>query len=185
VDWIYRDLERVRHWIDLALDGRVEFHYQPGHPFAFGTHSYLGEVAVCRVLADRTGLIDGLKALTLPYPHLLRKRLLGTIWEAGFSLDIAEKAAMRGDVAYVAGCVFRCCAVLAQVLFALNERYWLNEKGALVAVGAFPLRPPAFVEVVQAAVGNPGRTPEALVHTLQRMESVVSDVERLCEGQND
>jgi len=52
VDWIYRDLDRVRRiWSDCQA-GRYEIGAQPGHPLGYYSHSYAGETAQCRVLAD-------------------------------------------------------------------------------------------------------------------------------------
>ena len=39
----------------------------------------------------------------------------------------------------IAGCAFRSLACVAQVLFALNRRYLINEKGAIEAAAQLPL----------------------------------------------
>jgi hypothetical protein len=49
VDWIYRDLDRVRRvWADCCQGG-YEVGVQAGHPLGFYSHAYAGEVALCRV----------------------------------------------------------------------------------------------------------------------------------------
>ena len=60
-------------------------------------------------------------------------------WEVLFSIDNAHTAVPRGDQAYIAGCAFRSLACAAQVLFALNRHYLINEKGALAAAAQLPL----------------------------------------------
>ena len=60
-------------------------------------------------------------------------------WEILFSIENAETAVLKGDQAYIAGCAFRSLACVAQVLFALNRRYLINEKGALAAAARLPL----------------------------------------------
>jgi hypothetical protein len=52
-------------------------------------------------------------------------------WETLFSIDNAQAAVAKGDQTYVAGCAFRSLACAAQVLFTLNRRYLINEKGAV------------------------------------------------------
>jgi hypothetical protein len=60
-------------------------------------------------------------------------------WEISFSLVVAQNAVARGDVAYAAGCCFRSVACMNQGLFALNEAYLLNEKGAVGLANSFTL----------------------------------------------
>jgi Nucleotidyltransferase domain len=60
-------------------------------------------------------------------------------WEILFSIENAHTAVPRGDETYIAGCAFRTLACAAQVLFAVNRRYLVNEKGALA--GAARLSP--------------------------------------------
>ncbi len=102
------------------------------------------------------------------------------LWEAQFALENAAKAPDRGDTFYVAGCLFRCAACLVQALFALNGRYFLNEKGSVAAAAAFRLRPEKFAETITDVLAATGRTPEALQHDLTRMESLVRATRRVC-----
>jgi len=137
VDLLYRPIEPVE---TVIRDGRVVMDYQAGHPHGFCSAIWMGEVAVRRVLHDPQGVIAGLKALTAPYPDRLREALVRrSQWEALFSIENAQTAVLRGDETYIAGCAFRSLSCVAQVLFALNRRYLLNEKGALEAAARLPL----------------------------------------------
>ncbi len=150
VDFLYRDLAKVRRVITACQAGELEIAYQPGHPHGFVTSIYMGEVAQARILWDPTGALVVLKAQTQPYPAALRQATFAKfLWEAGFSLETAHKAVARVDVAYVAGCCFRTVTCLMQVLFALNGQYLLNEKGAVAIAATFPQTPPTL----QARVG--------------------------------
>ncbi|MDU6673797.1 MAG: DNA polymerase subunit beta, partial [Bradyrhizobium sp.] len=54
------------------------------------------------------------------------------------------------------GCAYRALACLAQVLFAINARYLINEKAALAEAASFPLTPDrlqARVQSVWQAIG--------------------------------
>jgi hypothetical protein len=131
VDVLYRDLDRVERVIDDCTRGIIEAVYQPGHPHAFVSAIYMGEIAICEPLLDPHGTIATLKARTRPYPPALREAIERAFgWEADFCVKIAEKALPRGDAAYVTGCCFRGAMCILQVLFARNGEYWLNEKGA-------------------------------------------------------
>jgi predicted nucleotidyltransferase len=181
VDWLYRDLGRVRRVLDECRAGKTGWHYQAGHPYAFCNHIYLGEVFYCRVLANPDGVLGRPKGLVAEYPPLLKRAILDHLWEAGFALDTARKAATRGDVLYVAGCLFRCAAVLAEVVFALNERYWVNEKGAVQAAGKMDICPERFAERVQGIVGGVRGTAEELLGSVDEMGRLVAEMGRLVE----
>ena len=58
-------------------------------------------------------------------------------WEILFAIENAEIAAARGEQTHIAGCAYRALACVAQTLFALNERYLINEKGALHEAAGF------------------------------------------------
>jgi hypothetical protein len=153
VDLLYRDLRRVGAVIADCRAGRVERHYQPGHPHAFVSAIYMGEVAYCRSLWDPTGALSGLKQMTVPYPRRLAGALVDTfMWEAEFALANARHGRGLDDAAYLAGCSFRCIACLCQVLFALNGIYLLNEKGAVAAIADLWRRPDVFGSRVDAAL---------------------------------
>ncbi|GAA1252184.1 hypothetical protein GCM10009609_14380 [Pseudonocardia aurantiaca] len=113
VDWIYRDLDRVRSCWQAARLGHYSFHAQIGHPLGVPDFAYPGEVALGIVLADRTGQLTALRAETQDYPTALAEALVAGLWEAEFLLTIARKAVPRRDATYVGGCLFRvvgpCC----------------------------------------------------------------------------
>ena len=152
VDFLYRDLSRVAGCIEACRAGQVEIVYQPGHPHGFVSSIYMAEVALGQVLWEADGQVSALKAQTRPYPEALKEALLQKFaWEIDFSLRIAKKSVDRADVAYAAGCCFRCVACLLQVLFALNEQYWMNEKGAVALAETFPIRPPRLRSRIEKA----------------------------------
>lgn len=140
VDLLYRDLGRVRATIADAREGRFSMNYQPGHPHGFCSTIWMGEVATCRPLFDPSGLIAELKSQTWPYPEALKDALVARFgWEVDFAISNAELAAMRAERTHVAGCAYRALCCTAQVLFALNGRYLINEKGAVPEAAAYPI----------------------------------------------
>ncbi len=178
VDLLYRDLERVAAAIDDAHAGKVEPHYQPGHPHAFLSTIHVGEVAHARALHDPVGSLAALQARTTPYPPALAAALRGRFeWEAGFALANGRKSLDRGDVSYLAGCVFRSVACLCQTLFAVNGVYLLNEKGAVAAVSGFARRPSDFAARVSAIYADLGTGAHAVA--LAHLEVLVSETAAL------
>jgi predicted nucleotidyltransferase len=183
VDWLYRDLDLVERTIGECRAGRPSVYYQPGHPHGFHTHIYLGEVHYCRLLHDPEGALGYLRNMTEHYPPRLKRALIRVqLWEARFALDTCRKSAARGDTFYVAGCLFRCAACTVQALFALNERYIINEKGSVEAADSLPLRPANFKESLNSVLARPGESPEELEGSIDRLEDLLVAVEELCAG---
>jgi predicted nucleotidyltransferase len=186
VDWLYRDLDLVSREISECRAGRTSSHYQPGHPHGFHTHIYAGEVHHCRVLRDARGVLASLKALVADYPAALKRSLTRRfLWEANFALETCRKPAARGDVFYVAGCLFRCAACLVQVLFAVNERYFVNEKGSVKVAGSFPLCPEGFEDTVSHVLSEPGRDPARLSESVREFERLVQETRELSDQNPD
>lgn len=140
VDVLYRDLGKVRAVVAECRTGRISIDYQPGHPHGFCSAILMGEAALGVSLIDRTESLAAIKGNALPYPDSLRQALIAKFhWEVAFAIDNAEPAIGRGDATHVAGCAYRALCCLAQVLFALNRRYLINEKGALAEAASFEI----------------------------------------------
>jgi hypothetical protein len=143
VDLLYRNIDDVADVIAQCRVGEIGIHYQPGYPHGFCNAIWMGEVALCQQLHDPDGRLARLKATTSPYPAALRNALIRKFeWEILFSIENGELAAVRSEQTHVAGCAYRALACAAQVLFALNKRYLINEKGALQEAAQLPLTIP-------------------------------------------
>jgi predicted nucleotidyltransferase len=172
VDLLYRCLEAVEEVIRACRGGDVRMDYQPGHPHGFSSAIWMGEVALCRPIHDPDGALATLKVMTEPYPDPLREALIRRfLWEVLFSTENGEIALARGDQTHIAGCAYRALCCVGQVLFALNRRYLINEKGALEEAADFPVAVPRLVERVSnvwQAVG--GRDFHHAFHELRSIE---------------
>ncbi|HEY0605437.1 MAG TPA: nucleotidyltransferase domain-containing protein [Herpetosiphonaceae bacterium] len=183
VDFLYRDLDKVARIISDCHQGQFEIAYQPGHPYGFVSSIYMAEIALCQPLWDPFDTIAALKAQTQPYPNALKHAIVKQCsWEAEFSLQVAQKSVSRGDVAYAAGCCFRCVACLAQTLFALNEHYWMNEKGAVALAATFAQCPPNFKARVEQAFRQLDATAEAIAGAISTLEGLVQETHALVIG---
>ena len=177
VDFLYKDLGRIKSYIDACLNGKVEIFYQGGHPHGFVTSIYLGEVALCKPLYDPEGIIAELKGKVTPYPEALQKAILASFaWEIDFSVGIAKKSIERADVNYAAGCCFRAVMCMLQVLFALNKEYWMNEKGAINITDRFAIKPVDFRKRVAEVYALLEASPEALEKAIYLLKGLSEDV---------
>lgn len=181
VDWLYRDLARVEHEIAECEAGRPVIHYQAGHPHGFWNHIYMGEVFYCRPLYERDSSLSALKARTNVYPPPLKKALIFSLWEASFSLENCHKPAMRGDVTHVAGYLYRAAAVMTQALFALNERYCINEKGAVKLVDTFLLHPDQFSQHINGVLSYIGESADEMTTSVYQFELLLQETQLLCD----
>jgi len=142
---------------------------------------YMAEVHHGRALVDRQGGFAALQTYTVPYPPRLRETVVQrNLWEAQFALENAAKAPARGDTFYVAGCLFRCAASLVQAVFAVNGRYFLNEKRSVALAGSLRIRPERFAETITGILAATGRTAGELEQNLTGMEKLVRATRTVC-----
>jgi hypothetical protein len=182
VDLLYRDIGKVEAVIDAAVQGQLEVAYEAGHPLGFLSSIYLSEVVVCQALWDPAGWIARQKNQVAAYPEPLRQELARRFkFQARFGLDIAEKAARRADITYVAGCLFRSVSWLLIGLFALNRVHWLNEKGALAMANQLEFTPPGLKSRVDEIWRALGPDAHQLSHALAIARSLVEEVTDLTE----
>jgi predicted nucleotidyltransferase len=180
VDWLYRDVERVREAWARAHRGAYDWNAQTGHPLGVPDFAYVGELALAVVLADPSGdLTDLRNAIT--YPDALRAALARNLWEADFLLQIAAKATSRGDAAYIALCLSRAMLLCAHALHAHDRRWLVNEKGAVAGADSLPSAPPHFAERVNQLIGRVGITPTELAESLGTARQLVDEVKWTCE----
>ncbi|MFK3985603.1 nucleotidyltransferase domain-containing protein [Micromonospora sp. NPDC050397] len=176
VDWIYRDLDRVRRiWAD-CLDGRYEVGFQPGHPLGFYSHAYAGEVALCRVLADPTGELTDLRDRTREYPAALGDALVDGIWEADFAVQLARYGAAGDDPTYAAGCLFRGVGVACQALHGHAREWLINEKAMVASAGRLTAAPPDFAPRAHSLLADVGQSPQRITETIEQARDLMTQV---------
>jgi predicted nucleotidyltransferase len=183
VDFLYREIGAVRDAIDECLAGRPRSLYQLGHPLGFHIQIYAGEIHVCRPLFDPSAIIAELKAKVANYPEAFRRSVIDKhLFDAEFEISIALKPAARGDVMYVAGCLFRAAGFMTLVLYALNRRFFLNEKGAIAESRGFAIKPANFHDLVAKILGNIGNTPAELSASVEGFRSLVVEMRKIADS---
>jgi predicted nucleotidyltransferase len=181
VDFLYRDLCRVREVIDRCLRGQIDAAYQLGHPIGFQNQIYAGEAHFCRPLYDPAGELGTLKQLVVSYPAGMRRALIGKhLFDAQFESEVALGPAERGDIAYVSQCLARATGFMVLVLYALNERFFLNEKNAFIESKRFMLRPDNFHSEVERILGSIGKSPHELTHSVLTMRALAAGLRSFC-----
>lgn len=155
VDWIVRDLDRVDEAWTRAVQGRSQFHAQPGHPFGFWDASYVGELLTGQVLTDPSGELERW-CDQKGYPDALARQQIDRLWEADFDLVVADKGVARGDQVFVQLCLTHAMMICAHALHAADRRWVTNEKGLVPGVGRLSSAPAGFVHDAEAIVEGAG-----------------------------
>lgn len=178
VDLLFREQNKVAHVIEECSLGRIAMDYQPGHPHGFASSIYLAEVALCQALWDPSGIVTRLKSKATPYPPAFQKATIEKFWwEAAFALDHGYKGIGKNDLAYIAGCLFRCAACLNQVLFAMNEVFLMNEKGAAAVVDSFPKAPGKYSARINSIFSSITEDRELLKKAFGLMRELIQETE--------
>jgi len=181
VDFLYRDLRRVRELVERCVRGEIGAVYQLGHPIGFQSQIYAGETYFCRPLYDPAEELGALKKLVEAYPPRMRQALIVKhLFDAQFELEIALGPARRGDVAYVSQCLSCSTGFMVLVLYALNQRFFINEKNAFIESQHFALKPNNLHYEVERILGSIGNSPEMLTRSVTRMRAVAVDLRTFC-----
>lgn len=168
VDFLYRNLDQVRRTIDDAIRGITSHDFNQQPAYGFYSVTYLAETHVCVPLHDPAGHITSMKQRVAVYPPLLKEKVIASnLWLAEFSIAHAAGYAERGDVYAVSGALTRTASFLTQVLFALNETYFMNDKTAMLEIdagfhAARPLVPPGYVHDLSRLLAHLGEMPAEL-----------------------
>lgn len=178
VDLLYRRFEQLERVIGQAERGEYELHFGQQPPFGFFSATYLGELAIARILFDPSGRIEALQRRVAEYPEALRRRVVqDQLWSVEFALHaFARKFAARGEVFLTAGTLARAVHALLLVLFALNRRHVLNDKTLLEEVEELEIAPEAFRARVESVLANLGASPEALADSVAELSRLFVEV---------
>ena len=180
VDLLYRNIDFVSSTIDDCNAGHIRSDYWQQPAYGFHSFMYCTETAICRPLYDPDQTIERLKAKVVHYsPHLKQAIINNFLWSARFTLDNTYKPASRGEVYLVTGCLARTMHCLVQVLYALNETYYLSEKKLEADLDSFSIRPKNFLERIYTLLGATGTTNAQLQESLAKTEALYNELATL------
>jgi predicted nucleotidyltransferase len=151
VDVLFRDLDRVEHWLGEARQGRFEVLSQNGYVVGAPTYVPVGELAIGQQIAGeelpRPGFPDALA------------RTAAERWRgrAGVALMFAQVHARAADAVCCTGMLAQAVLCNAHARLAERHEWVLNEKG---------LVPRAGLDEAQALLARPGATSVELADTV-------------------
>lgn len=181
VDLLNREIDKVRRTIDDAHVGKYEQDYLQQPAFGFYSLAYLEETRCCVPLFDPDHVIDELKTQVERFPDALRATVIKDhLWLAEFTLQWAEGFVARNDIYVSAGCFSRIGASLIQVLYAINDRYFLSDKAVILDVPTFAKQPPDFLQRLADGLGCAGHDQQFLLDSHDRLTALWQEVKLMC-----
>jgi predicted nucleotidyltransferase len=183
VDFLYKNIEQLERVISESQAGHYEQCYSQQAPLGFFSDTYLAEVETAVAWFDPEGLVERLQRRVAVYPEALRSNLIAHgIGSTRFDLYAARQCAASADAYLTSACFVRVVSRLVHMLFALNRRYRVNDKTALLEVEQFELVPPAFRSRVDALFAHVGASPEERGASVERLAGLVREIAELCQG---
>jgi predicted nucleotidyltransferase len=180
VDLIFRDIKKVNEVIKDCLSGKVTVHYQTGHPHGFLNVMYMGELNICKILADPQNKLSELKNKTFPYPPNVKESITQFFaFEASFSFMFIEDNINKDDISYIMGHLFRCLSCLNQVIFAKNEVYCINEKKSVAMINKFPMKPKNYKNRIDNIVSSLSMDEYKAKQSIEELRKIIEETNRL------
>ncbi|MEZ4734518.1 MAG: DUF4037 domain-containing protein [Caldilineaceae bacterium] len=173
--------------IDAQLNGWLSGQIAPVEQVwtLWGYH-LLTDLANQVVIDDPDDLIAAWQARLVPYPQALQRALIQkhmrslTYWRTDYHY---RHKVERGDVVFLAGITARLVHDMLQVLFALNQTYYVGDGNNLHYVAQFAIQPPAFAERVTAILYPPS-APNGLMNQYDALLRLIDDIATLAAQAN-
>jgi len=135
-------------------------------------------------IEDPYDVIGGWKRRLSVYPAVLKQAVLKKhlesvrYWRRDYHY---RNKVTRGDVVFLAGLSARLVHDLNEILFALNETYYVGDGQNLRFVEQFRIKPEGYSAKVRAIL-YPGATDDALQRQYDALDALIDEVVSLAEG---
>lgn len=185
VAWRERGIEIDSCWvrtvadIDAQLDAWLGGQVQPSEMVwtLWGYH-LLTDLANQVIVDDPDGLVAAWQARLRPYPRALQaaiiRKHMGSLnyWRSDYHY---RSKVERGDVVFLAGIAARLVHDMLQVLFAVNETYFVGDGNNLHYVAQFSILPSNCVERIRTIL-YPPPAPDVLNTQYQAIVGLIDDI---------
>jgi hypothetical protein len=135
-------------------------------------------------LFDPDARLDALKRRVTDYPEALRQAVVQDyLWTTELGLAaFAPKFAARAGAYGTAACLARAVNQLLLVLFALNRKYFMDDKTALAEVAEFERVPQEFGPRVQKTLAHLGESPREFLAAVESVAQLFRETVALTDG---
>ena len=164
--------------IDAAIDSWFSGTIHPGEKvWTIWGYYVLTDINNQYVIEDPYGIIAAWKERLRVYPAAMKQAILAKnmaslrYWQPDY--HYAHKV-QRGDVVFLAGISSKLVHEVIQILFALNETYYVGDGANLAFVEKFRIAPANFSARVQAILYPQG--PEAAANQYSTLVALIDEV---------
>lgn len=145
VEILVRSLDVIAAEIEAARQGVFKRTLHPLHPIGYLTTIIISYVVYALPVRDPEHALRNLVQRATPYPEILRSRMIATFrTEAEFALIHASKVRSPLDLPYLTALYAQAIACWQLMLFAINRRYPVIDKGGMRLVMGMPQHPQNF-----------------------------------------
>lgn len=170
VDLIFRDIKRVENVIRKTDRGEIKLYYHMGHPHSYIDLMYRGELAESKILYSREKYFENLKEQAQIYNENLQKEIIRYFsFDIEFSTMLIEKLRNKKDTYYLMGNIFRIFSSMNQIIFALNKKWCLNEKKAVLRIENFLIKPQDYSKKIDKIVKNLVDNPVIVLEDIKKL----------------
>lgn len=145
VEVLFRSFQRIESEIAMAKKGEFRRVLNPLHVIGFLSTIVVSYATYIRPLWDPEGRLREVVKSAFPYPEALREKMIQTFrTEAKVALIHAGKTRSVHDIAHLMGLYSRAHVAWVILLFAINRRYPIIDKGGRQLVPKMPASPANF-----------------------------------------
>lgn len=175
--WV-REIATVANSLEAWLDG--EERPEPLSWTIWGYH-VLPDIHNQQIVDDPDGVLARWKEMTLIYPPKLKKAIiekrLATIayWKSDYHYPSKVR---RGDIVFAAGLAMKLIHDMIQILFALNETYYVGDGHNMDYLRNFRIIPDGFDDKLRSAL-VPAQEPDGLIRQREILIEMIGQIEDL------
>lgn len=141
-----------------------------GHPHSYIDLMYRGELAESKILYSREKYFENLKEQAQIYNENLQKEIIRYFsFDIEFSTMLIEKLRNKKDTYYLMGNIFRIFSSMNQIIFALNKKWCLNEKKAVLRIENFLIKPQDYSKKIDKIVKNLVDNPVIVLEDIKKL----------------
>lgn len=150
---IWRDINEVKQGVAACLTGNVDYKNHSASSFSPKQVVYAGEIQTGLIIWEEAAKpLSHLKKEMPFFSQEMKKGLLNYYREQiTLELKSAHQAALKGDSHAILGIFFKIVSYWNQLLFTLNDRYLLDQLGAVKQIGRLNLKPVYYLVRVEQA----------------------------------
>lgn len=179
VEVTVRTISQIERRITECLNGQFEIIPQTWTSNGYYTYIYLSEISFIKPVYDPKGLISNYQNKIKTYPPKLKKAIIdcffarANTWINNFHYSSAIR---RMDLLFTSPIVLHTILDIIQVVFALNEEYYIGDKKLEATLSKLPYCPKELLENIEFLLSASCCT-ERLQEQYNILRNIINDID--------